>query len=79
MTERGSSSAWFPPEAAHDIVERSRTAQGLPERIVDAATLRAVAIVIAHQSNKPRERTSAASDRARSDMEDDNVRRPAAL
>ena len=57
-----------PAEVIRGLVERSAGAQGLPARVVDAATLRTVAIVIAGQPNKPRERT-AARERARSEME----------
>jgi len=53
-------------EVVRHLVESSAGAQGLPARVVDAATLRMVAIVIARQPNKPRER-AAARDRTRSE------------
>jgi len=63
-------------EFVRQLVERSVGTQGLPARVADEPTLRAVAIVMAHQPNTPEERTSAASDRARSEKEDDRGRRP---
>ena len=75
----GSSDATRPrAEVVRQLVERSVGTQRLPVQVVDAATLRAVAIVMAHQPSKPKQRTSAASDRARSEMEDDRYRRPRA-
>jgi len=65
----------LPAEVIRCLVERSTRTQGLPAQVVDATTLRAVAILIAHQPTEPRQRTSAATDRARSE-EDGCDRRP---
>ncbi len=68
------------PVAACTLATASAKAQGLPAHVADASVLRAVAVLIAHQPNQhvARKRTSAATDRARSEKEDDRDRRPRA-